>query len=145
MSRPYRLGLSKIGLAGLLSMLGAACSTITYESNRYGGVPTTQVHLACHDTYEVYDRPDAGTFLVLTNPLNENLGLICDEGATALARDERMRRVARIFLDESSNRPACTITRETPLLPMQTEFSYRCPVPGAPVTPVRTSKRRPRG
>jgi hypothetical protein len=144
MSRPYRLGLPKIGLAGLLALLCTGCATIVYESDRYGTAPSAQVHLACHDTYEVFDRVEAGTLLVVTNPLNENLHLICDEGATGLPKEERMRRAAHIFLEELSNRPTCTITRETPLLPYQTEFSYRCPVPGAPVTPVRTSKRRPR-
>jgi hypothetical protein len=103
------------------------------------------MHLACHDTYEVYDRPEAGTMLVVTNPLNESLGLVCDEGATGLPKEERMRRVARLFLDEPSSRPTCTISRETPLTPLRTEFSYRCPVPGAPATPAPTSRRRPRG
>jgi hypothetical protein len=147
MSRFHRLGLTKISLAGLLSLVGAGCavSVVSYEADRYSITGGVQVHLACRDTYEVFDRPDAGTMLVTTNALNEGMGLICDEGAAGLPKEERMRRVARLFLDENTNRPDCRITRELPLQPFHTEFSYRCPVPGAPAAPARPAGRKPRG
>jgi hypothetical protein len=111
---------------------------------RYGTSAAAQVHLGCHDTYEVFDRADAGSFLVATNGVNEGISGLC-EGSAALPREERMRRVARIFLDETSNRPTCRITRETPLNPLQTEFNYSC-APAETVQPTRRGRAgSPRG
>ena len=136
MSRPLTIGRpAAIGLAILL--LCGACASPIYTIERYGTAPVVQVHLGCHDTYEVYDRPDAGAMLVSTNPLNEGISDLCKSGAAQLPKAERMRRVAGIFLEESSKRPACRITSETPLSPLQTEFNYRCPGPVAAPAPAR--------
>jgi hypothetical protein len=137
MTRTFRIGRpGVIGLAVLL--LGAGCTSPIYTMERYGTAPVYQVHLGCHDTYEVFDRPDAGAILVGTNALNESLSAVCSEGAAGLPREERLRRAARIYFDETSKRPTCRITRETPLSPLQTEFNYICTPPvAAPIVPGR--------
>ena len=103
-----------------------------------------QVHLACHDTYEVYDRPDAGTILVITNALTEALAGACGDEPTAAAlpKPDRMRRVARIFLEETTDRPECRITRETQVTDFHTEFGYRCPAPPARTAAAIKPRRR---
>ena len=115
-------------LAGIgAALAGCSIDTFTSTIERYGTVKARQVHLGCHDTYEVYDRPDAGTILVLTNGVNEALAGLCADGSAAPARPERMRRVARLFLEETSDRPQCGVVRETPVSEWQTEYGYRCP------------------
>lgn len=141
--RPLRaLALASIGAA-----LCAGCSTFAYTVDRYGRSNAVQMHLGCHDTYEVYDRPDALSMLVGTNALNETLAGVCDDaGAGALPREERLRRVARLFLDEPGARPDCRIVRATSVTAYATEFDYRCPAPPAapatPATPGRRASRR---
>ena len=89
MTRTFRIGRpGVIGLAVLL--LGAGCTSPIYTMERYGTAPVAQVHLGCHDTYEVFDRPDAGALLVATNALNESLAAVCGEGASGLPREERL-------------------------------------------------------
>ena len=126
-----RTGSWKPVLASLGAILCAGCavSAVSYQIDRYGTVTGTMVHLGCHDTYEVFDRPDAASMLVNTNALNETVGGLCGEGAATLPREERMRRVARIFLEETTDRPDCRVVNETPLSPYQTEYTYRCPAP----------------
>jgi hypothetical protein len=141
------MGLAKPGLAGLAAALCAGCaaSAFNYEVDRYGTVTAMQVHLGCHDTYEVYDRPDAASFLVGTSPANEAIAGMCSDRIAAMPQDERLRRVARIFLDETTDRPNCTILQDRPLSSYQLEFSYRCPAPPAPkpATPApKASARR---
>jgi hypothetical protein len=141
MSGPLRIVFSKVGLAGLSALLCAGCAVtgIGYQMDRYGRAGATQIHLSCRDTYEVLDRPDANSMLVVTNSVNEAIAL-CEEGVSALPKDERLRRVARIFFEEApGNRSACRITGETPLSLFQTEFSYNC----NPVVPPAAA-RRPR-
>ena len=136
MSRIFRPGLAKLGLASLAALLctGCAVSLVTYELDRYGNVVGIPVYLSCRDTYEVFDRPDAASLLVSTNAVNESGAALCGDGTAGLPKEERLRRVARIFLDEKSNRPLCRINRETQLTSLQTEFSYRCPAPPTVVT-----------
>jgi hypothetical protein len=139
MSRPLTIGRpAAIGLAILL--LCGACASPIYTIERYGAAGATQVHLGCHDTYEIYDRPDAGAMLVSTNPLNEGISGLCKSGSAGLPKEERLRRVAGIFLEETSKRPTCRVTRETPLSPLQTEFNYSCAPPEA--APVRAPLKR---
>jgi hypothetical protein len=141
MSRPLTIGRpAAIGLAILL--LCAACASPIYTIERYGTAAAVPVHLGCHDTYEVYDRPDAGSMLVGTNPVNEGISGLCKSGSAGLPKEERLRRVAGIFLEETSKRPTCRVTRETPLSPLQTEFNYSCAPPGTAASP--TPQQRPR-
>jgi hypothetical protein len=147
MFAPLRTGLAKLGLASIATALCAGCaaSVVSYEVERYGTVTGTQVHLGCHDTYEIFDRPDAASFLVTTNAVNESIAGMCGDGAAALPREERMRRVAHLFLEETTDRPDCRIVQERPLTSFQTEFSYRCPAPPPapkPATPAPRAARR---
>lgn len=134
MTRRFRLA-----LAGLISAALAGCSggSATYTLERYGLVKGVNVTLRCRDTYEVYDRPDAATLVVITNVLNETLAGCLDNGVPPLA--DRQRQVARIFFDEKTNRPLCTIVGETPLTIVHREFTYRCPA-----DPAAQSPRAPR-
>jgi hypothetical protein len=133
-ARPHAIGLAILLLCG-------ACASPIYTIERYGAAGATQVHLGCHDTYEIYDRPDAGAMLVNTNLLNEGGSLVCKNGAAGLPKEERLRRAAGIYLEEISKRPICRITSETPLSPLQTEFNYRCTPPEA-AAPVRARPKR---
>lgn len=127
----------RIGSLLMTALLGG-CSfdAFTYTVDRYGTAKENLVHLGCRDAYAVYDRPDAGAMLVVTNGANEALSPLCG-GLAELPKPERMRRVAKLFLDETSDRPACQITRETEVTSLHTEFNYRCPPPRPP----RTAKR----
>jgi hypothetical protein len=118
---------------------GCSVDTFTYTINRYGEVKGTHVHLGCHDTYEVFDRKDAGSFVVVTSGLNEALVDTCGSFA-GVPQAERTRRIADIYLAETSARPACRVTRQTPLTDFHTEFSYSCPAPFASQPRIR---RRP--
>jgi hypothetical protein len=140
-----RAALSRTGLLalGAAALAGCTVDAFTYTIDRYGTVKARQVHLACHDTYEIYDRPDAGTILVVTNALNEAMASACDEPSSAtLPKPERMRRVAKIFLEETTDRPECGITRENPVTDLHTEFSYKCPAPATRKAVAVTPKRR---
>lgn len=125
----FAAGFRRLGVSAAVAVACTGCSidTFTYTVDRYGTVNARQVHLGCHDTYEVFDRPDAGLLLAVTNPLNETLASACGGPVEGLPREERLRRTARIFLEETSDRPLCRITRETPLSDLHTEFAYRCP------------------
>lgn len=117
-------------LAGLVALACAGCAfeSFTYTVDRYGTAKPVNVRLACRDTYEVWDRPDLGSFLVITNVLNEIL--VCgDGGLPSLA--ERQRQVAEIYLTETSARSACRLTGDAAVSERHREFTYRCP-PGAP-------------
>lgn len=124
----------RLALAGLLGAALAGCGieSATYTMGRYGLSAGIAVTLRCRDTYEVFDRPDAATLLVVTNVLNEAL-VNCLDGGPPLP--ERQRQVARIFLEEKTNRPLCTIVGETPLTLAHREFSYRCPLDPAAQKP----------
>ena len=98
---------------GLALLLGGCVAS--YELVRYNTAAVAQVHLGCNDTYEVFDRPDAGAFLVGTNVLNETLAATCRDGVGGLPLEARLRRAGGIFLEETSERPQCRITRATPL------------------------------
>ena len=132
--------LGRLGVALLATAACAGCSvdTFTYTVDRYGNVTGNQVHLGCHDTYEVFDRPDAGTLMVVTNPLNESLGAFCDSGSAVLPKPERLRRAADLYLEETTDRPACRIYRTSEITPVHTEFAYRCPAP--PRAPARRGR-----
>lgn len=119
----------------LAALGGCSFDAFTYTVDRYGTVKERQVHLGCNDAYEVFDRPDAGSLLVVTNGANETLSGLCG-GLAELPKPERMRRVARVFLDETTDRPACRITREAEVTSLHTEFNYRCPA----LRPPRTAK-----
>ena len=137
------VGLRSAILVGAVSLALGGC-VASYELVRYNTAAVTQVHLGCHDTYEVFDRPDAGAMLVGTNVLNETLAATCSDGIGALPLELRLRRAAQIFLEEASDRPACRIAREAVLTPFQAEFNYVCPPPKPRrgVVPPQTGGRR---
>jgi hypothetical protein len=122
--RPVLAVLLATGLAG------CAFDGFVYTVDRYTTAKPVNVRLACRDTYEVWDRPDLGAFLVITNPVNEIL--VCgDGGLPSLA--ERQRQVAAIFLAEASRRPLCRLTGDAEITERHREFTYRCPAaPPAP-------------
>ena len=93
-----------------------ACSldVATYTIGRYG----------CYDTYEVFDRPDAASLVVVTNGVNEALAA-CGDTAT-LPKQARMRRIAELYFTETTNRPFCQVRGEVELSPLVTEVAYRC-------------------
>ena len=127
-----------------LSFVGlsvAACSfeAFTYTVDRYGTVTGQQIRLGCRDTYEVFDRPGSGSLLVVTNGVNEGLANACATGGAALPRPERLRRVAEIFLAETTLRPDCRIARQNEVSDFHAEFRYRCP---SGAEPVSTTKPR---
>ena len=68
MIAPLRLGLFALAAAALG---GCSVETFSYTVDRYGTTQATNVRLGCNDSYEVYDRPDAGTLIVITNGVNE--------------------------------------------------------------------------
>lgn len=119
-------GCLRIGLAGALLAALGGCSidAFTYTTARYGTVKPVDVTLRCRDTYEVIDRPDAGTLLVGTNAVNEVLAGCLDGGPDTVTR---MREVVRIFLVEKTSRPLCRVTREQDISLTHREFFYRCP------------------
>ena len=133
--------LGRFGISVLVSTLLAGCSieTASYAMNQYGEVRGVRVRLDCRDTYEVFDRRDWGRLIVVTNPVNEALAASCVDAA-ALPRPERMRRVAEIYLAETSSRPECTQSGQRELTPLHSEFDYRCPASRA----VRAEPRRTR-
>jgi hypothetical protein len=116
--------LSKLFISTMSAAILAGCSveTFTYTMDRYGEVRGRQVRLGCRDTYEAFDRPEARSLLVVTNGVNEALASSC----SSPARAERMRRVAEIYLAETSARPECQVVRARGLTEFHTEFSYRC-------------------
>lgn len=120
--------------AGALAATCAACSfdAFTYTNDRYGTVRGVNVSLRCRDTYEVLDRADAGTMVVVTNAVNEVLVGCLDGGPS---REARQAEIARIFLDEKTNRPGCKIVSERSLSEFHREFSYRCPAEPGEVSP----------
>lgn len=137
-----RLGVSALAVL-LVGAVLAGCAqfdTFTYLADRYGRGGSVSVNLNCRDTYEVYDRPDGGTLLVITNPLNEVLVACLDSGAPDLAT--RQRQVARIFFDEKTNRPQCRITHEEALSERHREFSYTCLSAAELAPPKPVSARR---
>lgn len=129
MPGPFRLLLACAGLAGLV---GCSFDGFVYTSDRYGTVRGVNVSLRCRDTYEVFDRPDAATVLVVTNALNEVL-VGCLDGGPSIA--DRQREVARIYLEEKTNRPLCRIVGDTWMSEFHREFSYRCPADPAAASP----------
>ncbi|MGA0596019.1 hypothetical protein [Enterovirga sp. CN4-39] len=123
-----------------LSLLtGCAVETFTYTMDRYGEVKGVRVRLGCNDAYEVFDRKDAASFVVVTNPVNEAVAGNCP-GLAGLPKAERRRRTAEIYLVETTSRPECRITRETPLTDFHTEYDYRC---SDPRQVARASRRAP--
>jgi hypothetical protein len=123
-----------------LSVLaGCSVDAFTYTMNRYGEVKGLRVRLGCNDAYEVFDRKEANSLVVVTNAVNEALMNSCS-GLAGLPRAERMRRVAGFYLEESAGRPECRVTGENPITEFHTEFSYRCQGPRTPREEVR---RRP--
>jgi hypothetical protein len=134
-----------LGLTLATSLLaGCVSEGLFYTIDRYGTARVTKVRLGCSDTYEVFDRPDAGTMLVVTNVLNETLVGTCASGPSGLDVRDRLRRTARIFLSETTDRPECRITREVETTNLQTEFAYRCPAPDGPAPPLAARAPRPR-
>ena len=124
----------------LSALAGCAVETFTYTINRYGEVKGVHVHLGCHDTYEVFDRREAASFVVVTNGLNEAVVSSCG-GLASLPRAERISRVAEIYLGETSARPHCRITRQSALTDFHTEFNYACPEPRVRRTEPRSRTR----
>ena len=126
--------LLRLCLAATLLAATGACSFggFVYTNDRYGNVRGVNVSLRCRDTYEVFDRPDAATLLVLTNAVNEVLAGCIDGGPP---RAQRQAEVARIYLEEKTNRPGCRIVGEQELSEFHREFSYSCPADPAAVSP----------
>ena len=129
----------RLGVMGAVGLALAGCSfdVATYTIGRYGEVKGVHVHLGCHDTYEVFDRPNLGSLVVVTNAVNE--ALVCD-GSASLPRSARMRRIAELFLSETTERPKCSIVGQTELSPVHTEVTYRCAAGDEPRRPA--SRRR---
>ena len=119
---------ARLALAALALPARAACSVeaFTYTVDRYGAVRARHVHLGCRDTYEVFDRPSVASLLVTTNALNESLASLCGTGPELLPKETRTRRVAQIFLDESTDRRDCRITRAAMLSDFHAEYGYSC-------------------
>ncbi|TDR94472.1 hypothetical protein [Enterovirga rhinocerotis] len=121
MIRRLRIALA----AGGLAFVGACANdSFTYTMERYGAVKGVTVKLRCRDAYEVFDRYDARSLIVVTNPVSELVGGCLEGGAD---RAVRQREVARIYLEERAKRPLCRITRERDITGLQREFDYRCP------------------
>ncbi|NNM71835.1 hypothetical protein [Enterovirga aerilata] len=129
-----------LSAAALPLLAGCSIDAFTYTIDRYGEVKSVHVHLGCKDTYEVYDRPEARSFVVVTNGVNEALLNSCG-GLAGLPTAERMRRVAEIYLEETSARPQCRITRESALTDFHTEYGYRCPEPPGSGSPLAHRRR----
>lgn len=122
-------------LAGscLAGLVGCSVGGFVYTTERYGTVRGVNVTLRCRDTYEVFDRPEAFSLLVITNGLNEALVTCFDGGGPSL--QERQREVARLFLEEKTNRPLCRVVGTTELSAFHREFNYRCPADPKAVPP----------
>jgi hypothetical protein len=112
----------------LCALAGCAVETFGYAMSQYGDVRGVRVRLGCRDTYEVFDRTDRRSLVVVTNPLNEALARACADAAP-LPRPDRMRRIAGIFLTETTARPQCVLGPERPLTEFHAEYEYRCPEP----------------
>lgn len=121
MTRSLRIALA----LGSLAVLGACANdSFSYTITRYGSVKGVPVQLRCRDTYDVFDRYDARSLIVVTNPVNEVV-VGCLDGGPDLAT--RQREVVRIFFDEKVKRPLCRVTRERDITAFHREFDYRCP------------------
>lgn len=123
------LRVAAAALAAGLTVAGCSAEVFTYTLSRYGEVRGVHVRLGCDDTYEVFDRPDTSSFIVVTNGVNEALASCGDRAS--VPKDARMARIARIFLDETSARPQCRIVRQAELTPLHTEVTYQCGAGGA--------------
>ena len=120
-----------------LSVLaGCSVDAFTYTISRYGEVKGVRVRLGCNDAYEVFDKKEANSLVVVTNGINEAVINSCS-GVAGLPRADRMRRVAALYLDESAGRPECRVTGENPISEFHTEFNYRCQETRAPRKEVR--------
>lgn len=117
------------------ALAGCSVNAFTYTLTEYGEVKGVRVRLGCNDAYEVFDRPGAARLLVVTNGINEIAMGTCP-GLAGLPRDERMRRVAKIYLEETTSRPDCRVASDAALSEMHTEFAYRC-------GPAQPATRRP--
>jgi hypothetical protein len=115
----------------LSALAGCSVDAFTYTINRYGEVKGVRVRLGCNDAYEVFDKKEANSLVVVTNGINEAVINSCS-GLAGLPRSDRMRRVADLYLDESAGRPECRVTGENPITEFHTEFSYRCQASRAP-------------
>lgn len=132
-SSEMRTLLLRFALLGVpvLALAGCSFAAFTYTNDRYGLIMETNITLRCRDTYQVYDRPDLSTLLVMSNPLNEALNCL-EGGQPPLAA--RQREVAQIFLQERTNRPQCRVAAEVELSVYHREFSYSC-------APVRSQRQ----
>lgn len=132
---------SRLALAGLLAGGLGACSyeAFWYTSERYGSAKPVNVRLACRDTYQVFDRPDRSTLLVVTSPVTELVA--CSDRATPLL-PVRQREVATIFLAESTGRPLCRLTGDVEVTDLHREFTYACPAPAPSPVPYPAHGRR---
>lgn len=120
----------RLALAAALATVCAGCAFegFTYTVDRYGSAKPANVRLACRDTYEVYDRADLGSLIVITNAVNEILA--CgDDRVKPLA--QRQREVAEVFLAEVSKRPTCRLTGDAEITGRHREFTYGCPAASA--------------
>lgn len=106
------------------TLAGCSVDVYTYTLSHYGEVRGVHVRLGCDDTYEVFDRPDTSSFVIVTNGVNEAIAP-CSDGATS-PKEARMARIARTYLDETSARPQCRIVRQAELTPFHTEITYAC-------------------
>ena len=129
--RPVLASLVALGLGG------CAIEAFTYTIDRYGTAKPVNVRLGCDDTYEVFDRPEQRSLLVVTGVVTELLVDACGSGAPLA---QRQRRIAEIFLAETSNRPLCRLSGDTEISPFHREFSYSCPVQVGPAA-ARPAKR----
>lgn len=121
-------GWLRLGFACLLAGATAGCGieAFTYTIDRYNTIRGVHVRLGCDDTYEVFDRKADGLLLVATNPVNE--ALACGRDGDR-PRAERQRRIAAIYLEETTSRPLCRLGADRQIADYLREFTYTCPGP----------------
>ena len=124
-------GLRRPVLASALALAlgGCAFEAFTYTIDRYGTAKGVNVRLGCEDTYEVFDRPEQRALLVVSGLVTELAVDACGSGAPLA---QRQRRIAEIFLGETTNRPLCRLGAETEVSPLHREFNYVCPAQVGP-------------
>lgn len=124
--------LRRIALVAALGALVAGCvtdaDTFAHISGRYVTLKPQVVTIGCNEPYEVYDRREGRSMLVVSNALREVAGCGLDGVDPAASRRLRFRAAAETFLRET-RREACRLEREAVFTELMTEFPYTCPGP----------------
>ena len=115
--------LGRLGLAAGPLVVLAGCATASYLSSAYIGVPPQIVTTGCKDTYEVYDKRQAGKLLVVSNVLRELAE--CDGSGRDRGKLARFEETARVYFAEI-RRAECRIVTAAALSPLHAEFTYAC-------------------